>query len=104
MSPSTSFPLPLQLIFKDVTIKGSLLGSPEDAKEMVDLVASKGILCKTQAYDLQSVHQMMVSRHADGAGALCDLYCQLLTFTTCALVPGRLRQAWPCWQACRARR
>lgn len=48
-----------QLIFKDLTIKGSLLASPEEAKEMVDLVAAKGIECRTRAYDLNSVHDMM---------------------------------------------
>jgi D-arabinose 1-dehydrogenase-like Zn-dependent alcohol dehydrogenase len=53
------------LIFKDVTIKGSLLGSSREVKEMVDLVAEKKIECRTKAYNLDSVHQLMVRRDRD---------------------------------------
>jgi D-arabinose 1-dehydrogenase-like Zn-dependent alcohol dehydrogenase len=57
-------PIPVtftDLIFKNVTVKGSLLGASDDVKDMVDLVAEKKIECRTKAYDLQSVHQLIVS-------------------------------------------
>ncbi|UZJ53124.1 hypothetical protein CBS101457_002444 [Exobasidium rhododendri] len=55
-------PIPVDfvdLIFKDVTIKGSLLGSSRQVKEMVDFVAEKKIECRTKAYGLQDVHQLI---------------------------------------------
>lgn len=50
-----------QLIFRNLTIKGSLLGDAKIAKELVDLVSEKGVEVKTQAYPLEKVHEMMVS-------------------------------------------
>lgn len=55
-----------QLIFRDITVKGSLLGDPATVKEMVDLVGEKGIEVKTEAYPLEKIEQLMVSwrKHA----------------------------------------
>lgn len=80
-------PIPVSfndLIFKDVTIKGSLLGGSKDVKDMVDLVAEKKIECRTKAYSLQDVHQLMVSckhRHkcpSEPTDALIPLFFLLL--------------------------
>lgn len=55
--PVSFFPL----IFKNVTIIGSLLSDSANLKDMVDLVAEKKIECKTIAYPLKDVHKMIVS-------------------------------------------
>ncbi|EPQ28616.1 uncharacterized protein PFL1_03919 [Pseudozyma flocculosa PF-1] len=75
-------PIPVSyndLIFRDITVKGSLLGDPALTKEMCDLVADRGIEVKTQAYPLEDVERMradyakpghsgkMVLRVSDGA-------------------------------------
>ena len=44
-----------QFIFRDITVKGSLLADAETCQEMVDMVASKGIEVKTKVNDLKSV-------------------------------------------------
>lgn len=51
-----------QLIFRDITIKGSLLSDASLTKEMCDLVAEKGVECRTKAYDLKDVHKLMVGQ------------------------------------------
>jgi D-arabinose 1-dehydrogenase-like Zn-dependent alcohol dehydrogenase len=55
--PVSFFPL----IFKNVTIKGSLLSDSANLKDMVDLVAAKKIECKTNAYKLTEVDKLIVS-------------------------------------------
>jgi len=55
--PVSFFPL----IFKNVTIKGSLLSDSANLKDMVDLVAEKKIECKTKAYKLTEVDKLIVS-------------------------------------------
>lgn len=61
-------PIPVtftDLIFKNVTVKGSLLGGSAEVKDMVDLVAEKKIECKTRAYQLDQVDKLMVRvRHS----------------------------------------
>lgn len=50
------------LIFRDLRITGSLIASQSDLKELVDLVADKGIEIKTRAYSLKEVPQLLVSK------------------------------------------
>lgn len=44
-----------QFIFRDITVKGSLLADAKTCQEMVDMVASKGIEVKTKVNDFISV-------------------------------------------------
>ena len=46
------------LIFRDITIKGSLLGDPKTTQEMCELVAKHKIEVKTIAYPLEDVETM----------------------------------------------
>jgi len=67
-------PIPVHynyLIFRNITIKGSLLGDSQSTKEMVDLVAEKGIEVKTRAYPLADVETLMKDYHKEShAGKL----------------------------------
>lgn len=54
-------PIPIHynhLIFRDITVKGSLLGDPASTKDMCDLVAKHQIQVKTVAYPLEEVDRM----------------------------------------------
>ncbi|KAJ9479019.1 putative Alcohol dehydrogenase 2 (putative) [Pseudozyma hubeiensis] len=54
-------PIPIHynhLIFRDITVKGSLLGDPKTTREMCELVAKHKIEVKTRAYPLQEVERM----------------------------------------------
>lgn len=60
-----------QLIFRDLTIKGSLLSDPDLAREMVNLVAEKGIEVRTKAYPLKDIETLMQDYHKENhAGKL----------------------------------
>lgn len=55
-------PIPVSffsLIFKNVTVKGSLLSDSANLKEMVDLVAEKNIECRTKAYKLTEIDKLI---------------------------------------------
>lgn len=57
--PNTPIPIHYNhLIFRDITIKGSLLGDPKTTHEMCQLVAKHNIQVKTIAYPLEHVEQM----------------------------------------------
>ncbi|KAJ1026712.1 hypothetical protein NDA16_002310 [Ustilago loliicola] len=54
-------PIPIyynHLIFRDITVKGSLLGDPKTTQEMCELVAKHKIEVKTIAYPLEDVDKM----------------------------------------------
>ncbi|SNX84491.1 related to Zn-dependent alcohol dehydrogenases [Melanopsichium pennsylvanicum] len=54
-------PIPIHynhLIFRDITVKGSLLGDPKTTREVCDLVAKHGIEVNTIAYRLDEVEKM----------------------------------------------
>jgi D-arabinose 1-dehydrogenase-like Zn-dependent alcohol dehydrogenase len=70
--PEPPIPIPFHhLIFRDLTIKGSLLGNPKDFRELCELVVEKGIEVKTRAYDLKDVPQLIEDYHKDShAGKL----------------------------------
>ncbi|KIJ23322.1 hypothetical protein M422DRAFT_39670 [Sphaerobolus stellatus SS14] len=67
-------PIPIHyshLIFRNLTIKGSLLTDPETLKEMVTLVAEKGIEVKTRSYPIQDVETLLQDYHKENhAGKL----------------------------------
>jgi len=67
-------PIPVHynhLIFRNITIMGSLLGDAQTTKEMVDLVAAKGIEVKTRTYPLEEVETLMKDYHKEShAGKL----------------------------------
>ncbi|KAF8577532.1 GroES-like protein [Ramaria rubella] len=61
-------PIPIHynhLIFRNLTIKGSLLSDAQMAKEMVDLVAEKGIEVKTRSYPLEEIETLVREYHAE---------------------------------------
>lgn len=61
----------LHVIFKGVTVKGSLLANPGTCKEMVDLVAEKNIEVRTKAYSLDTIDDLISDYHKDSpAGKL----------------------------------
>lgn len=54
-------PIPIHydhFIFRDITVKGSLLGDPKTTQEMCELVAKHKIQVKTIAYPLEEVDRM----------------------------------------------
>ncbi|SPO25494.1 related to Zn-dependent alcohol dehydrogenases [Ustilago trichophora] len=54
-------PIPIHynhFIFRDITVKGSLLGDPKTTREMCELVAKHRIQVKTIAYPLEDVDKM----------------------------------------------
>ncbi|KAF8589806.1 GroES-like protein [Ramaria rubella] len=67
-------PIPIHynhLIFRNLTIKGSVLSDAQTAKEMVDLVSEKGIEVRTRSYPLEEVETLMQDYHKEGhAGKL----------------------------------
>ncbi|CAO1624612.1 unnamed protein product [Parajaminaea phylloscopi] len=59
------------LIFRDLKVTGSLIASQGDLKELVDLVADKGIEVRTRAYPLEEVPSLLRALHEPGhAGKL----------------------------------
>jgi len=61
-------PIPVHynhLIFRNITIVGSLLGDAQTTKEMVDLVAAKGIEVKTRTYPLEEVETLITDYHKE---------------------------------------
>ncbi|PWZ01812.1 GroES-like protein [Testicularia cyperi] len=61
-------PIPIHynhFIFRDITVKGSLLGDPATTKEMCDLVAEKGIQVRTNVYRLEDINKLMEDYHKE---------------------------------------
>jgi len=59
-------PIPIhssQLVFRNITVKGSLLSDAAVIQEMVDMVAEKGIEVKTRAYPLDEVQTLISDYH-----------------------------------------
>ncbi|CEH18773.1 Alcohol dehydrogenase, class V [Ceraceosorus bombacis] len=66
-----SLELTKKLVFRDVTIKGSLLGDPADVSEMLKVIADKGIEVKTKSYPLEKIHDLLTDYSKPGhAGKL----------------------------------
>ncbi|KAF8587918.1 GroES-like protein [Ramaria rubella] len=51
------------LIFRNLTLKGAQLGSPELTKEMVDLVVANDIEVKTRTYLLEDIETLLQDYH-----------------------------------------
>ncbi|PWN45038.1 GroES-like protein [Ceraceosorus guamensis] len=70
--PNLPIPVPFHhLVFRDVTIKGSLLGDPADVSEMLKVIADKGIEVKTKSYPLEKIHDLLTDYSKPGhAGKL----------------------------------
>jgi propanol-preferring alcohol dehydrogenase len=50
------------LIFKDITVVGSLQGNPKTLKEVVELAAKKGIVVKTRLWKLDEVNDLWTNQ------------------------------------------
>ncbi|PWO00881.1 GroES-like protein [Tilletiopsis washingtonensis] len=58
--PADKIPIHFEyLIFKDLTVKGSLLGEPAGVQEMLEIVAKEGIEVKTRSYPLEKIHDLL---------------------------------------------
>ncbi|KIJ35816.1 hypothetical protein M422DRAFT_61229 [Sphaerobolus stellatus SS14] len=61
-------PIPIHythLIFRNITIKGSLLSDAEGIREMVQLVADKGIEVRTRSYPLEEIETLIKDYHKE---------------------------------------
>jgi propanol-preferring alcohol dehydrogenase len=50
------------LIFKDITVVGSLQGNPKTLKEVVELAAKEGIVVKTRLWRLDQVNDLWANQ------------------------------------------
>lgn len=55
--PSDHSVPPFPLLFKRLTIGGSLVGGIAETQEMLDFCAEKGILCKVEVVDVDQVNE-----------------------------------------------
>lgn len=54
------------IIFKDITIMGSLHGGPEQLQAAVDLCAKEGIVCETTPFGIERHAEMVEAPHKEG--------------------------------------
>ena len=54
------------IIFKDITIMGSLHGGPEQLQAAVDLCAKEGIVCETTPFGIDRHAEMVEAPHKEG--------------------------------------
>lgn len=50
-------------VFKDIVIKGSILGEPDALKEMIDVAAKHDIRSTVRAYKLDDINQIVADSH-----------------------------------------
>lgn len=63
MSQPETVSIPFRdLIFKDITVVGSLQGNPKTLKEVVELAAKEGIVVKTRLWRLDQVNDLWANQ------------------------------------------
>ncbi|EJU02552.1 zinc binding dehydrogenase [Dacryopinax primogenitus] len=62
--PKEDIPVPyFQLIMRDLTIKGSVLSSPEDCQDMINMFAEHNLEVRTHVYKMEEISKLIEDTH-----------------------------------------
>jgi len=65
--PKEKIPVPYaQLIMRDLTLRGSVLASPEDCRDMLKMFAENDLEVRTKVYELEEIEQLIEDTHKPG--------------------------------------